>query len=68
LQFGAQSVSGFLSSFRPEFLDHFDKKEAEKVVKVEPEQVVQVKPVEAKREETEPSASLQRQLHQIAGQ
>ena len=54
--------------FRPEFLDHFDKKDVEKAVKAEPEQLVEVKPVETKMEETAPSPSLQRQLHQIAGQ
>jgi hypothetical protein len=56
-------------STRPEFLDHFDKKNVEKPAKAEPEQPVEVKPVEAKKEEpAPPSPSLQRQLHQIAGQ
>ncbi len=50
-------------------MDHFDKKNVEKPAKTEPEQPVEVKPVEAKKEEpAPPSPSLQRQLHQIAGQ
>jgi hypothetical protein len=72
----------FSRFFRPEFLDHFDKKDvaAERVAKAEPEEppppatappAVELNPEEEEGDEaaaaTAPSPSLQRQLHQIAG-
>ncbi|XP_023339413.1 serine/threonine-protein kinase 3 [Eurytemora carolleeae] len=61
------------SKYRPEFLDHFDKKENDEEKKIRPEPESKPKPAPVVVEEKSPQLeiakqNLQRQLQQIAGQ
>lgn len=61
-----------ISFFRPEFLDHFDKKENDEEKKIRPEPESKPKPAPVVVEEKSPQLeiakqNLQRQLQQIAG-